>query len=108
MRNSKLSIIMVALTVVLLSSCASYTSEYFVNGQSYALQDSSQFRQPADPENLAENEVFVGWELQGTDGIYTNWQMTPEYNARFDAVIDRNEKVLPMIPPGGSIDDIVM
>lgn len=89
MRNSKLSIIMVALTVVLLSSCASYTSEYFVNGQSYALQDSSQFRQPADPENLAENEVFVGWELQGTDGIYTNWQMTPEYNARFDAVIDR-------------------
>ena len=49
MRNSKLSIIMVALTVVLLSSCASYTSEYFVNGQSYALQDSSQFRQPADP-----------------------------------------------------------
>ena len=25
-----------------------------------------------------------------------------------DAVIDRDEKVLPMIPPGGSIDDIVM
>lgn len=88
MRKIKYVACILLASVLLLSSCTTFRSEYYVEGEPYLVQEKGQFAKPADPI-LAENEVLDGWTLEGTEGLYTDWDQQPKGVTRFDAQISK-------------------
>lgn len=92
MRKIKYVAYILLASVLLLSSCTTFRSEYFVEGEPYLVQERGQFEKPADPI-LAEDEVLDGWKLEGTEGLYTDWDQQPEGISRFDAQISKIDSI---------------
>lgn len=71
---------------LLLTSCTTFRSNYYVDGQYYETQEKGHFGRPADP-SLPQDRVLEGWSIAGSDTLFEDWGNQPEGEVRFDAVI---------------------
>ena len=86
MKKAIKSAILLSLLILLLSSCSTFKTNYYVEGSYYMSQEKGHFGRPADPV-LSDNQVFEGWRMAGSDEAYTNWDEQPKGDVRFDAII---------------------